>query len=179
MHITFSGDAARNTLVVLIFLARLGDIGSTYLATPNLKLESNPIAKLGGWRFAILTVLACLIPFVSPPVGMTVLVLSLMVTGSNLSRGWIMRALGEDEYQAVLASAASRSSLPVALAFVMGSAASIGFAGLILLYLSGGPETWIYWASYGVALYALAMAVYGGIGQVRLFRSVRAVEEAQ
>ena len=82
------------TLAVLVLLARFGDIGSTYLATPTLAMESNPLMRAGGWWLAGTTVLACLIPFWSAPLGLTMLVLSLMVTGSNLSKGWLMQALG-------------------------------------------------------------------------------------
>jgi len=172
MNVLLSGRDLQNTLAVLILLARLGDIGSTYLATPTLKMESNPIMRFGGWRLALLTVFACLIPYFDVQLGVTMLVLSLLVTGSNLSRGWLMRALGESGYQDVIRSAASRSTLPVALAFVVGGAVSIGLAGLVMIAASGGPATWAYWAAWGVGLYALAVGVYGALSTVRLFREV-------
>ena len=178
MGLLATGDHLRNTLVVLIFFARLGDIGSTYLATPNLKMEANPLMRLGGWRLALVTVLACLIPFYDVGLGMTMLVLSLMVTGSNLSKGWMMRTLGEAEYQDVMRSAARRSSLPVALGFILGSAAFVGLAGVVLMAVSGGSAMLAYWAASGVALYALAMGVYGTISAVRLFRSVSSSSSA-
>jgi hypothetical protein len=165
-----AGHDLVNTLAVLILLARLGDIGSTYLATPTLAMESNPLMRFGGWRLAALTVLACLIPYFSAPLGLTMLVLSLLVTGSNLSKGWLMRSLGEDGYQTVLRSAVTRSSLGAALAFVLGSAASVGLAGAIMMFVSGGSDTWGYWAASGVTVYAFAMAVYGSLSAVRLFR---------
>jgi hypothetical protein len=46
-----------HTIAFLLLLARLGDIGSTYLATPNLKLEANVLARRFKWPFAWLTVL--------------------------------------------------------------------------------------------------------------------------
>ena len=165
-----AGHNLQNMLAVLILLARLGDIGSTYLATPTLKMESNPLMRFGGWRLALLTTLACLIPYYSAPLGVTMLVLSLLVTGSNLSKGWLMRALGEEGYQAMVRTAAEHSSLPVALGFVLGSAASVAFAGIILMFVSGGPNTWAYWATSGVTIYALAIAVYGTLSAVKLFR---------
>ena len=161
------------TLAVLVLLARFGDIGSTYLATPTLAMESNPLMRAGGWWLAGTTVLACLIPFWSAPLGLTILVLSLMVTGSNLSKGWLMQALGEIGYQQMIRGAARRSSLPVALGFTLGSAAVIGAVGMILIYVSGGPDTRAYWAASGVAIYALAMAAYGTLAVVRTFRGVR------
>jgi len=170
MSFLAAGHNLENTLAALILFARLGDIGSTYLATPNLKMESNPLMRFGGWKLALLTVLACLIPYYSAPLGLTMLVLSLLVTGSNLSKGWVMRALGEERYQAMLADAAERSSLPAALGFVLGGAASIGLAGAIMTLVSGGSGTWSYWASSGVTVYALAIAVYGSLSAVRLYR---------
>ena len=168
-----TGHNLENTLAVLILLARLGDIGSTYVATPTLAMEGNPLMRFGGWWLAGITVFACLIPYFSAPLGLTMLVLSLLVTGSNLSKGWLMRALGEQAYQEVLHEAALRSSLPVALAFALGSAAAVGIAGAILLFVSGGPDTWGYWAASGVAIYALAMAIYGSLSVLRMYRRSR------
>jgi hypothetical protein len=167
-----TGRNLENTLAVLIFLARLGDIGSTYLATPTLKMESNPLMRFGGWKLAALTVFACLIPYYDAQLGLTMLVLSLLVTGSNLSKGWLMRALGESDYQAMVRSAAQRSSLPAALGFAIGGAASVGLAGAVLMFASGGSDTWGYWAASGVTLYALAVGFYGTLAAIKLFRSV-------
>ena len=167
-----TGHNLVNTLAVLIFFARLGDIGSTYLATPTLKMESNPLMRFGGWKLASLTVLACLIPYYDAQLGLTMLVLSLLVTGSNLSKGWLMRSLGETGYQAMVRSAAQRSSLPVALACTLGGAASVWFAGVVMMFAAGGSHTWGYWAASGVALYGLAIGFYGAISTVKLFRSL-------
>jgi hypothetical protein len=165
-----AGKNLENTLAVLILIARLGDIGSTYLATPTLQMESNPLMRFGGWKLALFTVLACLIPYYSAPIGLTALVLSLLVTGSNLSKGWLMRSLGEEAYQAVVRAAAVRSSLPVALGFILGGGVAFGSAGLIMMYVSGGVDTWGYWAALGLALYALAFVVYGSLSALRLYR---------
>ena len=174
MSFLSTGHNLVNTLAVLIFIARLGDIGSTYLATPTLKMESNPLMRFGGWKLAILTVFACLIPYYDAQLGLTMLVLSLLVTGSNLSKGWLMRALGETDYQAMIRSAALRSSLPAALGFSLGGAVSVWFAGAVMMFASGGSETWGYWAASGVALYGLAIGFYGAISTVKLFRSLAA-----
>jgi hypothetical protein len=167
-----AGRNLENTLALLILVARLGDIGSTYLATPTLQMESNPLMRFGGWKLALLTVLACLIPYYDAQLGLTMLVLSLLVTGSNLSKGWLMRALGETDYQVMIRAAAQRSSLPAALGFALGGAASVGLAGAVMMFASGGSDTWGYWAASGVTLYALAMGFYGALSAVRLFRGV-------
>jgi len=166
------GHNLENTLAVLILLARLGDVGSTYLATPTLAMESNPLMRWGGWKLAALSVFACLIPYYDAQLGLTMLVLSLLVVGSNLSRGWLMRALGETGYQLMIRSAAERSSLPAALGFTLGGAACVGGASAIMMFVSGGPDTWGYWAASGVGVYALAIGLYGAISVVRLFHGL-------
>jgi hypothetical protein len=178
MGLLANARGVENALAVLILIARLGDIGSTYVATPTLRMESNPVMRFGGWKLAALTLLACLIPYYSAPLGLSALVLSLLVTSSNLSKGWLMRALGETDYQSVIQLAAARSSLSTALAFVLGSAVSVGLAGLIMIFVSGGSGTWGYWAAVGVALYALAIAAYGVLAAVRTFRVAKAVDLA-
>src|SRR5271154_5888940 len=72
----------------LILISRIGDIGSTYLVTPNLKLEANPIVRKLGWKFAFLTLFVCLVPYYSTAMGVVVLVVSLLVSAQNTSKIW-------------------------------------------------------------------------------------------
>jgi hypothetical protein len=73
-------------IAFLLLLARLGDVGSTYLISPTLKLGANPIVRRLRWPFAGFTVLAAAIPYYSLPAGVAVLVVSLLVCASNCSR---------------------------------------------------------------------------------------------
>jgi hypothetical protein len=90
-----------------------------------------------------------------------------------------MRALGEEGYGAVTAAAAQRSSLMTALAFVLVGAASVGVAGLVMVYVSGGSGTWSYWAASGVVLYAVATAFYGSLAAIGLFRRVAQLRSSE
>src|SRR5437773_11506825 len=85
-------------LCALIFISRLGDIGSTYLITPKLKLETNPIVRKLGWWFAIATLAVCLVPYYSTAMAIIVLVPSLMVSAANAGKIWVARAFGEGAY---------------------------------------------------------------------------------
>ena len=76
-----------HVLCALILLGRVGDVGTTYLATPTLRLEANPIMRKLGWRFAVLTLLLCLIPYYSTALGVMVVVPSLMVSSFRTQRG--------------------------------------------------------------------------------------------
>ena len=169
-HFIASGRNWEHVLVIVLLLGRLGDVGSTYLVTPTLRLEGNPIARKFGWRFALLTIAVCLLPYYSTALGMVAIVVSFLATASNLSRGWIVRALGEAEYLRILQRAAAASTFREAIAFVLGSSGTFALAGLVLLLISGGPEMWPYWFALGVILHACAMAIFGCVSLRRLYR---------
>jgi len=65
-------------LCALILISRIGDIGTTYLVTPNMLLEANPMMRRLGWKFALMTLLAAAMPFFSLQAGVVILVPFLM-----------------------------------------------------------------------------------------------------
>ena len=67
-------------LCVLILAARLGDIVTTYLVTPRLKLEMNLIVRRLGWKFAFSSLALCLVPYYSVDISLIILVPSLLVS---------------------------------------------------------------------------------------------------
>ena len=165
-----SGRNWEHVLALVLLLARLGDVGSTYLVTPTLRLEGNPIVRRIGWPCAYLTVLVCFVSYYNTGLAMILIVASLLATASNLSRGWIARALGETEYVRVLQRAAASSSLLGAIGFVLGSSGTYALAGLVLLVISGGPTEWPFWFAVGVLVYASAKALFGCAFMSRLYR---------
>jgi hypothetical protein len=166
----FSGDHFTHTLAALVLVSRLGDIGSTLLATPTLALEANPMVRRFKKPTLMLGLALALMPYYSAPLGVVVLVPSLFVTGSNFLRGWVAHAVGEAEVLALLYRAARRTSRSKALAFTFGGTAAIALAGFVLLLLSGGSDTWAYWFAYGILMYAVAIGVHGTFFICRIFR---------
>jgi hypothetical protein len=163
-----------HVLCGLIFVSRAGDIVSTFLLTPKLKLEANPIAKKLGWRFGVLTILACLVPYYSTPAGIIILVPSLLISASNTAKIWFVRALGETEYLSLLYRLARTTKLAHALAGVLVSALFIALAGLVLLFLAPDPSIdWGFWYGIGILTYAFIVGFYGSIYVWRLFRTAR------
>ena len=156
-------------LAALLLLSRLGDVLSTYLVTPTLKLEGNALARRFGWPFAWLSLGVALLPYYSPAVGAAGLTASLLVTGSNLTRGWFARAVGEEEYHALIIRALARSGLQRALAFLWGGAGFVALTGVLLATWSETTE-WGYWFGLGIIVYALAIAIHGASFYLRLFR---------
>jgi len=161
----------------LILFARLGDIGSTYLATPTLKLEANPIMRRLGWWFAVATLFVCLVPYYSTALGVIVLIPSLMVSASNTGKIWFARAYGESEYHELLLRMAKRSKLWQALLPTVAAAMFNALIGLTLLLLSADPsKDWSYWFGIGFLGYALAIGFHGSVFFIRLFKNARKYE---
>jgi hypothetical protein len=162
-----------NGLALIILIGRLGDVLSTLFVTPTLALEGNPVAR----RFKLPTMLAgfvlCIFPYLDVALGVMVAVPSLLVTASNLSRGWMARALGEQEVAAIILRAAARGSLATTLAMIWTAAMFVALAAGLLFWLSwNGDELTLYFAA-GILLYGLALGIHGSFFFVRVFGRAR------
>jgi hypothetical protein len=163
-----------HVLSLLIMVSRLGDIGSTYLVTPNLTLEANPIAKKLGWRFAFLSLFLCFIPYYNTSLAIIVLVPSLLISSSNIGKIWLIRSIGEQEYAGMLLRLAQKGKLSHAISGVLVSAFFMFLVGVMLWFLSPDPALhWGYWFGFGIMIYSVAIAFYGSLYFIRLFRLAR------
>lgn len=94
------GTARWWVLTVILWLGRSFDLGSTWLATPNLKLEANPISRRLGWRlalvlnFLIAPVFACW-----PLLAISLATTSTLLGARNSQQIWLMRSMGEELYR--------------------------------------------------------------------------------
>ena len=165
-----------HVLFVLLFISRVADIGSTYLATPNLKLEANPIAKKLGWPFALLTILVSFMAYWNTRLSVAALVFFLLVSASNIGKIWLFRTIGEDEYLELMVRMARKSKLPYAICGVLASSFLVVLVGGLLVFLSPAPEQeWGYFVGVGIIYYGGAMAFYGSLSFIKLFRKARIV----
>ncbi len=84
---------------LIIFMARVGDIASTYMMTPTLKLELNPFARKFGMKFAPVGFLFCLVPYWKLGDAIQVMVPLVLISADNFAsvvgvrKGW-----GEEDY---------------------------------------------------------------------------------
>jgi uncharacterized membrane protein len=173
-----SGHNFDHALAAAILFSRLGDVGSTYLATPNLALEANPIMKRFGWPLAWASLLICLVAYLDARSGVMILVASLLVTASNLSKAWAMRSLGEAGYAEYMTRVVRGSSRLWALGFVAGSSIFTAMVGALPIVF-GDENTAGYWVGAGIVLYAVIVALYGSISILRLFARVEAEDAAR
>ena len=76
------------------------DFLSTWIATPNLVLEGNPLAKKLGWKWGVpLNVVICLALPLWPLSAIVVSTASVLVAARNFQSAWLMRSLGEEIYR--------------------------------------------------------------------------------
>ena len=169
-----------HVIAFLLLIARIGDIGSTYLVTPRLKLEANPIVRRLGWPFALLTILICLAPYWSVPGGIILLVVSLLVSASNSSKIWFIRTMGEEEYYQLVLNLTARAKLGSSLLFLLLPAFFMGLLGGTVIFLYPDPNYfWGYYFGEGVLVYAAVIAIYSPLTFLRLRRKNRAREQTR
>ena len=162
-----------NGLALIILVGRLGDVLSTLFVTPNMALEGNPVARRFKWPTMVGGFALCIVPYFDILLAIMVAVPSLLVTASNLSRGWMARALGEREVEAIILRAVARGSLATTLEMVWTAAVFVLLAAGLLVWLSwGGDDVALYFA-LGLGLYGLAVAIHGSFFFIRVFRRVR------
>lgn len=154
----------------MLFLARCGDILTTWLATPTMRLEANPIAKKLGWVFAVATIFTCFTAYVSQPLALALLGISLCVCASNASKLWMLRTLGEEEYLALQVATLRRSGLTKALIYNCSPALFYIALGLIMRFVDGDPITWGYHLGTGVFAFGIAILVFYPRKYYRLYK---------
>ena len=168
--LAFAYDNLPHVLCALLLLSRIGDIGTTYLVTPNLILEANPIVRKLGWPFALLTLSACFLPYIYMPGAVSALVAFLLVSASNASKIWVARTIGEKAYAAFALDLARRSKLSHALLGLAAATFFVVLAGGTILLFYPSQDVWGFWLGLGVLIYAGAKGLYGTLATIRLFR---------
>ena len=154
----------------LILVARACDLGSTWIATPNLVLEGNPIARRLGWKFGVPLNLALALGFGCwPMLAISLTTTSLLVAARNLQSAWLMRTLGETDYRCWMADRVAESPRGLAWACFLGEAALFATVGGALM----GFARWQlvpFSIGLGLAAYAFAVALFTTISVWRLRR---------
>jgi hypothetical protein len=161
-------ESVKITLAVLILLSRLGDIGSTWLASPNLELESNSVIRRLRWPYALLTTLVFIIPWWDVGAGIVIMVASWLVAASNSSKLWLIRAMGESAYRALLTRMAARAKPLPSVIFSLLPALFMCLLGATVMFLYPDETTDPgYYVGLGIVGYAMVVAFYGPLTFLR------------
>jgi hypothetical protein len=147
-------------LLSLLISARGMDFFSTWLATPNLVLEANPIAKKLGWRWGLISNAALCLLFAAWPLpAIVIITTSMLVAARNLQSAWLMRSLGENDYRLWISERMAQTPRPLYYFCLLGQTAIYGMVGSALLYYSEYQLVPV-GIGMGLVTYALAVLVY-------------------
>ena len=124
-------------LLGVMLSARGADFLSTWVATPNLVLEANPISKKLGWKAGIVVnVLLCFGFALWPLPCIVISTTSLLVAARNFQSAWLMRSLGEEPYRYWVVERMRETPLPLYLFCLLAQSALVGVVGVGLMFFS-------------------------------------------
>lgn len=170
------GSRTYLALLAALLFARGMDFLSTWLATPNLVLEGNPIAKKLGWKWGIPINFGLCLAFafwVLPAV--VIATTSVLVAARNFQGAWLMRSLGEQAYRQWHVERLQEANISLVLGCLFGQTALTGLVGAVLVACTNWERQPILLGiGLGVIAYATAVAGYSLLGIWRLRKADRA-----
>jgi len=156
-------------LAILAF-ARGADFLSTWIATPNLVLEGNPLAKKLGWKWgAVINLLLCGTFACWPLPTIVICTSSALVAARNFQSAWLMRSLGEEAYRNWHVERFQETRTHLFLFCLFAQTALLLGVGMTLVLFTGGELVSLA-VGLGIIAYALAVAVYTLLSVWRLRR---------
>mgnify|MGYP001766768618 CR=1 FL=1 len=165
------GSRSYALMFLLLFVTRGMDFLSTWVATPNLVLEGNPLAKKLGWRWGIPLNLALCVGFAFWPLPAIVIsTTSALVAARNFQSAWLMRSLGEHLYREWHLERVQETSVTLYLFCLFGQTALTAGVGAAVVYFSEWRLVPLA-IGLGIVAYALAVAFYTVLGIWRMRRS--------
>jgi hypothetical protein len=158
-------------LLSLLLIARGADFLSTWIATPGMVLEGNPIARKLGWRWGtVVNFGICIALAAWPFAAVTVATTSVLVAARNLQSAWLMRTLGEEAYRDWYVHHIRRTPLLLYLFCLFGQVALIGAVGGALVVFPSESMI-VLPIGVGIVAYAIAVLVYTLLAYWRIRRA--------
>ena len=160
-------------MIVLLLVSRGMDFLSTWVATPNMVLEGNPIAKKLGWKWGVLVNVALCFGFAFWPLPAIVIsTTSVLVAARNFQSAWLMRSLGEQLYRDWHIERVQETSVTLYLFCLFAQTALTAGVGAAVIKFSDWQLVPLA-IGLGIVAYALAVAFYTLLGIWRLRRSAK------
>jgi hypothetical protein len=169
-NFTSFGSSRYWLLLLILIFCRGMDVLSTRIATPNLVLEGNPIAKLLGWHwFLPINIGFCFTLAAWPLPAIMLATMSLLVAARNFQSAWLMRSLGEEAYRAWHVQRILETRVTLYLFCIAGEAGLMAVIGAAIIFFSDSAVLLgIGWGTIG---YASAVAFYILLARLRLRRN--------
>ncbi len=171
------GSRTYGVVFLLLLVSRGMDFLSTWVATPNMVLEGNPIARKLGWKWGIPLNLGLCFGFAFWPLPAIVIsTTSVLVAARNFQSAWLMRSLGEQLYRAWHIERVQETSVTLYLFCLFAQTALFAGVGVAVIYFSWDREPVLLAIGLGIIAYAIAVAFFTLLGIVRLRRASREEE---
>ena len=153
-------------IFLLLLVCRGMDVLSTWVATPNLVLEGNPIAKSLGWRWGLpVNVCVCFLLAFWPLPAIVFSTTSALVAARNFQSAWLMRSLGEQAYRDWHIARIQETRITLYLFCLAGNTLLIAGVGAAVIYFSNA--TW--GAETPLVPFAIGLGIIGYAGAVAFF----------
>jgi hypothetical protein len=157
-------------MLALLVFARGMDFLSTWVATPNLVLEGNPLAKKMGWKIGgVVNVVLCFTFAFWPLTAIIVVTAGLLVAAHNFHVAWLMRSMGEEAYREWFLQQISRARMPFYVGCLLGETILTALVGGGVL-ASSSVDSVPFAIGLGVVAYALIVLFYTSLSLWRLRR---------
>src|SRR5690242_16335107 len=154
------GSPVYLVILTVLTVARGADFLSTWVATPNLLLEANPIARKLGWRGSVvLNVVVCGVFAAWPLPAIVISTTRLLVAARNFQSAWLMRSLGEEPYRFWVAERMRETSLLLYLFCLLAQSMLVASVGLALMFF-GQPLLVPFAVGMGIVTYSIAVTFF-------------------
>lgn len=160
-------------MLALLVFSRGTDFLSTWIATPNLVLEGNPLARKLGWRWGlVLNVVMVVVLALWPLSAIVVATASVLVAARNFQSAWLMRSLGEDAYREWHVQRVQETRVTLYLFCLAGNTLLTAGVGAVLVYFSR-MRLVPFGVGMGMVAYAIAVAFYTLLAVWRIHRAAK------
>jgi hypothetical protein len=160
-------------LLALLVFGRGMDFLSTWIATPNLALEGNPLAKKLGWKWGLLLNAVLIVVLAMWPLSaIVVATASVLVAARNFQSAWLMRSLGEDAYREWHVQRVRETRVTLHLFCLAGNTLLTAVVGAALICFSK-PWQVPFAIGMGMVAYAIAVAFYSLLAIWRIHHAIK------
>ncbi len=158
-------------LLVLLLATRGLDMLSTWVATPNLVLEANPLARLLGWTGSIIVQITfCLGMAKWPLPAVAISTMGVMLAARNFQSAWLMRSIGEENYRYWHVQRLQETQITLFLFCLAGNTMLTAGLGAAVMIFSA-PSSVPFGIGFGIIIYAVAVAFYTMLAMWRMRRA--------
>jgi hypothetical protein len=174
MDVTFPFASREYCLLLLLLVfARGMDFLSTWIATPNLVLEGNPLAKKLGWQWGLLLNIVLVgVLAMWPLSAIVVATASVLVAARNFQSAWLMHSLGEEHYRQWHVERIQETRITLYLFCLAGNTLLTAGVGAALIYFSH-LRLVPFAIGMGMVAYAVAVAFYTLLAIWRIRRAAK------